>query len=64
MEEIQNLSKQIDFDLTYRYKGNNDPRTFIGFKGRLYNTRKSRRRTKKIKSEVNETVIGCKKSED
>ena len=35
MEEIQNLSKQIDFDLTYRYKGNNDPRTFIGFKGPL-----------------------------
>ena len=33
MEEIQHLSKQIDFNnLTYRYKGNNDPKLFIGFK--------------------------------
>ena len=59
MEEIQNLSKQIDFnDLTYCYEGNTAPKTFIGFKGsldfyenkkgRLYNTRKSRRRTKRI----------------
>ena len=36
MEEIPNLSKQTDFNnLAYRYKGNNDPKTFIGFKGRL-----------------------------
>ena len=33
MEEIQHSSKQIDFNnLTYRYKGNNDPKPFIGFK--------------------------------
>ena len=36
MEEIQHLSKQIDFNnLTYRYKSNNDPKPFIGFKGPL-----------------------------
>ena len=36
MEEIQYLSKQIDFnDLTYHYKGKNDPENFIGFKGPL-----------------------------
>ena len=36
MEEIQNLSKQIDFnDLTYCYEGNTVPKTFIGFKGPL-----------------------------
>ena len=33
MEEIQHLNKQIDFDnLSYRYKGNNDLKPFIGFK--------------------------------
>ena len=36
MEEIHGLSKQIDFNnLTYRYKGNTAPKTFIGFKGLL-----------------------------
>ena len=36
MEEIQDLSKQIDFNnLTYRYKGNTASKTFIGFKGPL-----------------------------
>ena len=31
MEEIQDLSKQIDFkNLSYRYKGNTAPKTFIG----------------------------------
>ena len=36
IEEIQYLSKQIDFnDLTYHYKGKNDPKNFIGFKGPL-----------------------------
>ena len=30
MEEIQDLSKQIDFNnLTYRYKGNNDQKLFL-----------------------------------
>ena len=34
MEEIQVLSKQIDFNnLTYHYKDTNDPKKFIGFKG-------------------------------
>ena len=33
LKEIQDLSKQIDFNnLTYRYNGNNDPKTFIGYK--------------------------------
>ena len=36
IEEMQDLSKQIDFDnLTYRYKANNNPKTFIGYKGPL-----------------------------
>ena len=36
MEEIQDLSKQIDFNnLTYHYKGKNNPQNFIGFKGPL-----------------------------
>ena len=48
MEEIQDLSKQIDFNnLTYNYKGESARKKFIGFKGRLNNTRKSRR-TKRI----------------
>ena len=33
MNEIQDLSQQIDFNnSTYRYKDNNDPKTFIGYK--------------------------------
>ena len=36
MEEIQNVSKQINFNnFTYCYKSNNDPKTFICFKGPL-----------------------------
>ena len=36
MEEIQDLSKQIDFNnLTYHYKRKNNPQNFIGFKGPL-----------------------------
>ena len=36
MEEIQDLSKQIDFNnLTYSYKGNIASKTFIRFKGPL-----------------------------
>ena len=36
MEEIQDLSKQINFNnLTYRYKGNTSPKPFIGFKSPL-----------------------------
>ena len=36
MEEIQDLSKQTDFNnLTYHYNGNIAPKTFIGFKGQL-----------------------------
>ena len=44
LKEIQDLSKQIDFNnLTYRYNVNNDPKTL-----RKVNTRKSRRRTKNL----------------
>ena len=33
MNEIQDLSQQIDFNnSTHRYKDNNDPKTFIGYK--------------------------------
>ena len=36
MEEIQDLCKQVDFnDLTYYYKGKNDPNNFVGFKALL-----------------------------
>ena len=36
MEEIQDLSKQIDFnDLTFDYKSKNVPKIFKGFKGSL-----------------------------
>ena len=36
MNEIQNLSEQIDFDnLTYYFKGKSAPKGFIGFKGPL-----------------------------
>ena len=34
------------------------------YKEILYNTKKSRRKTKKFKSEINEIVTGSKKSED
>ena len=36
MEDIQDLSKQINFNnLTYRYKGNDNQEAFICFKGPL-----------------------------
>ena len=36
LEEIQDLSRQIDFNnLTYRYQGNTAPKNFIGFQGSL-----------------------------
>ena len=36
MEEIQDLSKQINLNnLTYLYQGNTAPKTFIGFKDPL-----------------------------
>ena len=75
MEEIQDLSKQIDFNnLTYRYKGNTASKTFIGFKGPLgfyrniqegYITlEKSEKKQKEFKSEINEIVTGRNQSED
>ena len=36
MEEIRDLTKQTDLNnLTHRYKGNNDPKTFISYKSLL-----------------------------
>ena len=36
MEEIKDLSKQTDFsNLTYLYMGNNNWKTFMGYKGPL-----------------------------
>ena len=36
MGEIQNLSKDINFNnLTYYFKGNSNPKIIIGFKGQL-----------------------------
>ena len=36
VEEIQDLSKHTNFNnLTYHYKGKNDPKSFTGFKGPL-----------------------------
>ena len=36
MGEIQNLSKDINFNnLTYYFKGNSSPKIIIGFKGQL-----------------------------
>ena len=56
LDEIQYLSKQIDFNnLTYYFKGKNALKTFICFKGplglyrrRLYKTKNSRGKTKKV----------------
>ena len=75
MEEILGLSKKIDFNnLTYHYKGNTAPKTFIGFKGPLgfyknikegYITlEKSKEKQKEFKSDVNKIVKGSKKSRD
>ena len=56
LDEIQYLSKQIDFNnLTYYFKVKNALKTFICFKGplgfyrrRLYKTKNSRGKTKKV----------------
>ena len=68
MEEIQDLSKQIDFNnLTYCYKGNTAPKTFIGFKGPLVvyenikegciTLEKAEEEQKEFKLEINKIVI-------
>ena len=75
MEEIQDLSKQIDFNnLTYRYKGNTARKTFIGHKGPLgfyrnikeahITLEKAEEYQKESKTKINEIVIGSKKLED
>ena len=75
MEEIQDLSKQIDIDnLTYHYEGKNDPKNFIGFKGPLsfygsikegnITLEKAEEQQKESKLELNEIVKGSKKSEN
>ena len=75
MEEIQHLSKQINFkNLTYHYNGYATPKTLIVFKGPLgfyknikqgYITlEKPEEKQKEFKSEINKIVIGSKKSED
>ena len=74
-EEIQDLSKQIDFNnLICHYKHNTALKTFIGFKGPLGFYRnimedylaleKTKEEQKEFKSKINERVIGKKKSED
>ena len=75
MEEIQDLSKQINLNnLTYLYQGNTAPKTFIGFKDPLdfykniekgYITLdKAEKEQKEFKFKINEIVIGCKRSQD
>ena len=58
MYEVQDLSKWLDFNNLTCYKVNNDPKALIGYEGpqgfykryegKFFNTRKSRRRTKRI----------------
>ena len=73
MQEIQDLSKQTDFNnLTYHYKGKNDPKSFIVFKGPLSFYRsikegnitlaKAEEQQKEFKSKLNKIVKGSKKS--
>ena len=75
MEEIRDLSKQINFNnLTYHYKGKTASKNFIAFKGPLgfyknikegYITlEKTEEKQKEFKSEINDIVTGSKKSED
>ena len=75
MEEIQDLSKQTDFDhLTFRYKGKTAPKNFIAFKGLsgLYKNikegytklGKAEEERKKIKLKLKKIVKGSKKSEN
>ena len=74
MEEIQDLSKEIDLNnLTYHYKGKNDPKKFIGSKGPLSFYRsikeghitlvKQKNNKKEFKLDLNEILKGSKKSE-
>ena len=69
MEEIQDLSNQIEFNnLTYYYKGKNDPKKFIGFQGPLMFYRsikegnitliKAEEQQKELKSELSKIVKG------
>ena len=75
MEDIQDLSKQIDFDnLTYHYNGKTSPKNFIAFKGPLgfyknikddYMTlEKAEEKQEAFKLEINKIVKGSKKSEE
>ena len=75
IEEIQDLSKQIDFNnSTCRYKGNTSLKTFIGFKSPLgfsksikesYVTiEKPDKEQNQFKQQINEIVKGEKKLED
>ena len=75
MEEIQDLSKQIDFNnLTYHYKGKTAPKIFIASKGLLgfYKNikegyialEKAEKKQKEFKSEIKEIVKGSRKSEE
>ena len=75
MEEIQDLSKHTNFNnLTYHYKGKNDPKSFTGFKGPLSfcksikesdtTLEKAEEQQKEFKLELNKTVKGSKKPED
>ena len=72
MEQIQYLSKQIDFNnSTNHYKGKKVPKSFIDFKGPLgvYRSLKEghkilEKEQKKIKSNINEIIVGSKKSEE
>ena len=74
MEEIQDLSKQINVNnLSYHYIDKNDLKKLIGFKGLLnFNrsikksniTEKPEEQQREFKSESNKIVKGSKTSED
>ena len=74
MEEIQDASKEIDFNnLTYQYKGNAALKSFIVFKSPLnfyksikegYITlEKAEEKQNELKSEINKIGKGSKKSD-
>ena len=74
MEEIQDLSKNFGFDnLTYHYKGKNVPKilqvlqvhkVFIEKEEKEITIKKAEEQQKELKSNVNEIIVGRKKSED
>ena len=75
MEEIQNLSKQIDFNsFIYYLKGKKAPRKFLAFKGCLgfyknikeahITLKKQKKKLEEFKSEIIEIIKGGKISED